>query len=207
MRLAAEGFRRIVAVLAGCGLLAGCASAPRPAGPLLPPATQATLLGGLSAFGLDGRVNVVAGGQGDNAGFSWRQTADRSSVRLSAPLGAGSLTVEYAPDSLRVTTSRGEELRDAAAADVIERELGFVPPFASLRYWMLGLAAPGAVATGELFDEAGRVLERHQHGWHILYERWMDHGARAGTLRLPQRITATHESLRLRVFVERWNLD
>ncbi|MET0279876.1 MAG: lipoprotein insertase outer membrane protein LolB [Steroidobacteraceae bacterium] len=191
------------AALASLLLLAGCATVPQPRS-TLPPADEQALLLGLTSFALDGRAAVAANGDGFNASVAWRQAGTETIVKLSGPIG-GSLTLTYRPGFLRVANSRGQVLQDADAEAAVIEQLGFVPPFEALRYWVLGLPAPGEAPT-ERIDAAGRIAQLTQAQWQIRFERWVPVAAGSGEVQLPQRLTATREGVRLRVFVDKWRL-
>jgi len=194
------------AALALILLLAGCATT-RPPPTLLPAQEQEALLQSLPGFSMDGRAAVKVGDEGPPAfSVDWRQQGDETRLRLSGTFGGG-LAVTWRPGLLRLTGGRGEQYENAEAEAVLMRELGFVPPFEALRYWMLGLPAPGEPPAGEAAPSAeGRRGAIAQQGWHISYDRWMNVGAGAGAVQLPRRLTATRDDLRLRVTVEEWKL-
>jgi outer membrane lipoprotein LolB len=186
-------------------LLAGCATT-RPPPALLPAEEQEALLRSLPGFSMDGRGAVRVGDEGPPAfSVDWRQQGEESRLRLSGTFGGG-LAVIWRPGLLRLTGGRGEQYENAEAEAVLMRELGFVPPFEALRYWVLGLPAPGETA-GEAAPAAeGRRGAITQQGWHISYDRWMNVAAGTGGVQLPRRLTATRDDLRLRVTVEEWKL-
>lgn len=204
MRRGAERVRR--RVLAGLVLaaLAGCVTVP-PA-PVLDPPAQREALARLARYTISGRVAVASAGQGFNAGVDWQQDAARSRLKLSGPLGAGSLVLEYGDGTLAVTTSRGEALAGDEAVGAIEQQLGFVPPLAPLRWWLLGLPAPDGGPSEAQQDADGRTIGLAQDGWTLRYERFMAVKTRAGALQLPARVTATRPGTRLRLVVDRWRL-
>ena len=199
---------RRVCVAAGAALLlAGCATARLSREPLAP-AAQESVLRGLAGFRLDGRAAVRAGEEGSPpATLSWVQQAAESRLKLSGPIGAGGLTLVFSPDSLQVISSKGETYRDAEAQQILAAELGFVPPFDALRYWVLGLAAPGEAPADQQTDAAGRIAGMTQQGWRIQYERWKPLVTRAGAVQLPHKLTAAHADLRLQLVVDRWKLQ
>jgi outer membrane lipoprotein LolB len=197
----------ISAALALIMLLAGCATTPPPR-TLLSVDQQESLLQALPAFSMDGRAAARVGREGPPPfSVSWRQQGEETLMRFSGPFGAGGLGVTWRPGLLRLTGSRGEQFEDAEAEAVLMRELGFVPPFEALRYWMLGLPAPGEAPAQQTAPAGeGRRGELVQQGWRISYDRWMNVGASAGGVQLPRRLTATRDDLWLRVTVEEWKL-
>lgn len=198
----------ILAAIALIVLLAGCATTRGPPLTLLPVEEQETLLQSLPAFSMDGRAAVRVGDEGPPA-FSvyWRQQGDETLLRFSGPFGAGGLAVTWRPGLLRLASGGGEQYENAEAEAVLMRELGFVPPFEALRYWMLGLPAPGEVPAQQSAPSGeGRRGELVQQGWHISYDRWMNVAANAGGVQVPRRLTATRDDLWLRVTVEEWKL-
>jgi outer membrane lipoprotein LolB len=102
-------------------------------------------------------------------------------------------------DELAVATSNGETLDGGAARDEIERRLGFSLPLAELRWWLLGIPAPGE-ATLEQDGVTGEIRGFRQNGWQVNVE------ARAPAMgfALPRRLTAQREGARLKLAVDRW---
>lgn len=201
----AEFLRPGVAVLAAVWL-AGCATTQLSRVPLAPEAELALLMR-LEDFSLNGRTFVAAGEKPVNASMSWRQRGPEARIRLSGPVGVGSVTLTHGPGVLRVEGSRGEDLEGADALAVVERELGFLPPFESLRWWVLGLPAPDSPPDSRTDDPQGRPLELVQGQWKIRYSRWMQVGTRQGAVQLPKLVIATRDDLQLRLVVDRWKLD
>lgn len=198
--------RRLWPAFCGALLLAGCATT-RPAPELLPASAQEALLRDLPGFELQGRVAARAGDQGSTPSLSWVQQADESLLRLSGPFGSGGLTVQYSPGSLRVASSRGDEYEGDDAAAILSAQLGLVPPFEALRYWVLGLPAPGEAPTDRKVNAVGRLADLTQLGWHIRYERWTALATDTGAVQVPELLTATRADLRLKLVVDRWKLQ
>jgi outer membrane lipoprotein LolB len=189
-----------------CGLLlAGCATTSRVSRLPLGVPEQESLLRDLPAFRLQGRAGIKAGAEGSQSGLEWRQQGTESRLKFSGQLGIGAVTLVYSPQLLRVT-ARGEELRDAEARQVLVEQLGFVPPFDALRYWVLGLPAPGEAPTEQSVGANGRAADMTQLQWRIHYNSWTDVATPTGVVQLPRKLTATRADLRLTVFVDRWTL-
>jgi outer membrane lipoprotein LolB len=197
-----------VALVLAALWLAACATTPSPR-TLLASESQEALLLALPGFSIEGRAGVKAGAEpkGFQASLDWRQVGDESRAELAGPFGAGRLAVTWRPGMLRLEGGRGEQYENADAEAVLMRELGFIPPFEALRFWMLGLQAPGEEPT-QLTPAAGegRLGDLTQQGWHIRYEQWMNVAAAGGDVQLPRRLTATRDDLRLRVVVDKWKL-
>lgn len=184
-------------------VMAGCATTPRAPRTVLPPEQQQQALQALERFDLDGRVSIST--TGDIASLGWRQRGPETSLRLAGPLGAGALQVTWRPGNLRLA-SRGDVFEGEEAEAILLRELGFLPPFEAMRYWVLGIEAPGEAPTSRTDTEDGRIGELQQAGWHIRYDRWGDVAATAGGVRMARRMVIARDELRLTVFVDKWKL-
>lgn len=191
------------AALAAISLLAGCKTAPPPAvvgpGADAPWPQQRAALEQLDRYGLNGRVAVAANGQGFSASLRYQQLPDAAKLALDGPLGIGGLRVELDGQDLKIATSRGEKLDGDAARAELERRLGFAMPLAELRWWLLGIPAPGEV-TGQHSAGSGELRGFTQGGWQVSINSRV-----AGLgFSLPQRLTVEREGARLKLLVERW---
>lgn len=186
-------------------LLAGCVTFTAPPA-LLAPEAQEALLQALPGFALDGRVGVRAGGKGENGTLAWLQQAQQTSLRLAGPFGAGGISVTWQPGALRLAGGRNEVYEGADAERVLAEQLGFVPPFDALRYWVLGLPAPGEAPTQRTATPSGRIAVLVQREWQIEYDRWQTVSAGGRGVELPGRVTVRRDDLWLRVVVEKWKL-
>ncbi len=208
----ARGRARFVAGAAALAVLSACRTVPPPA-PVLGPGADApwpeqrARLETFDRYNLNGRVAVAANGQGFTASLRYEQRPGESRLSLDGPLGIGGLRVELDGEKLAVETSRGEKLDGAAARDEIERRLGFPLPLAELRWWLLGIPAPGGDATMRM-DMASQEITRFvQRGWSVTIEKRMPSLGFA----LPQRLNAERvgaevagEGARMKLVVERW---
>ena len=177
-------------------MLSGCAAVPRePQSAARPdPAT-------LRHWSANGRLALSADGEGGSGAFTWEQREETTRLDLRGPLGAGALQVVATPDGLSVADASGRSVDTEAARAELQARLGADLPWSSLRYWMLGLPAPGE---GASVADAGaapwRVIE--QSGWRVGYDAFTT----AAGLSLPQRFTATRGGVRVKVVVDAWSL-
>jgi outer membrane lipoprotein LolB len=199
MRGAVAAPRRTLGAVLVVLVLAGCVSVPRKPATLIPWPERRAQLQALTAFELDGRVAVAAGNEGFSAHLGWQQCRSRSTVDLGGPLGIGGVHVVANGQSLTVETSRGQKLTSAEARAELTEKLGFDPPLASLRYWVLGVPDPGQPAA-ETIGADHRLAAMQQDGWEIQYSAYLSTGGDW----LPQRMTLLRGDVRVRLLVDRW---
>jgi outer membrane lipoprotein LolB len=181
-------------------LLAACRTAPVPA-PAAPPwETRRPELQSREHFGLKGRVGVAAGSQGFNARLRWTQDGDRARLALEGPLGAGAVHVDAAGGDLDIVTANGAHLTSDAAHAELDARLGFDPPLASLRYWILGVPNPGLAAAETLDPVRQRLTRLEQDGWRIDYDGYVAVGGEW----LPARLRLERADVRVKLLVDDW---
>lgn len=185
----------VFAVVAGCATVS---QAPAP-GSAIPPD-----LNDLDRWQARGRLGVSGPENGGSGSFEWRQRGDRADVEIRGPIGIGGVHLEMRgvgeTPALTLQTSDGRKLESEAAWSELQTQLGASVPAGNLRFWMLGLAAPGEHRWHEA-NEMG-VVTLEQGGWRIDYQRYSDEpGAR-----VPMQMTATSGDARVRIVVDRWQL-
>ncbi len=178
---------------------AGCVTAP--------PLQQAqdwparrTELQSVAAFELTGRLAVAAGEQGTSGGLHWRQQGTEVTAEISGPLGAAA-HIHYDSGQLQLTASDGTNLNGDAARARLKSMLGFDVPFDSLRFWVLGVGDPASPATEQL-DSLQRLQHLQQGEWGVDYASY----AMNGDHWLPERLTVQRANLKLKLFINRWQL-
>lgn len=192
-----------IALLAAM-LLAGCAT-PREPAAVLPRAQAEQQLALLADFAFEGRAALRQAEKGTQASLAWVQRGEDARLRLSGPFGAGALRVELEGDLLTMEDSRGTRLSGPDAEAALVEQVGFVPPLASLRWWLLGLPAPGHEAQLQR-DEAGLPARLSQQGWQVEYQEFREELLGPGKTAMPRRMRATREALDLRLVIDRWDL-
>lgn len=177
--------------------LAGCAGT----GPRVP-APVPSNLESLARWQANGRI-AVAGAEGGGSGsFEWQQQRAQSDVLIRGPIGIGSMRVRLDgdhPERARLELGDGRELESQAAWTELEARLGARVPAEYLRYWLLGLAAPGP---HEWIDQGSGSATLQQEGWRIEFLKYTD----VNGVRTPNRIKATNGAARIRLVIDRWRL-
>lgn len=144
---------------------------------------------------------VKAGTDGGSGAFAWSQAGATSQLDLRGPLGAGAFRLTVGPGTLSLADGAGRVLDAEAARAELQARLGADLPWDHLRYWMLGLPAPGDGAlVGDAAISPLRVIE--QSGWRLAYDSF---DAVQG-LNLPARFSAESGNVRVRVIVDDWSL-
>lgn len=178
-------------------LLAGCVAPPRaPEGGIAPDP------GALRQWSASGRMAIAAGNDGGSGSFDWVQDDAMTRLDLRGPLGAGAVRLVVTPDSLTLADGAGRVLDAEAARTELQARLGADLPWSQLRYWMLGLAAPGPADAAVVVDSGAapwRVIE--QAGWRLSYDSF---DAVQG-INLPKRFSAERGAVRVRVIVDAWS--
>ena len=155
----------------------------------------------LTQWRATGRIGVSGERGGGSGSFDWQQRANDADVQIRGPIGIGSVTILLRgdPEQPQLSLQTGDQVLEAdAAVAELENRLGAAVPAGRLRYWMLGLAAPGEHQWSEP-DASGTVILR-QEGWSIAYQRYStEFGPR-----LPMRIQASSGAARVRIVIDRW---
>jgi outer membrane lipoprotein LolB len=180
--------------------LSACRTAPLPAPGAPPWAAREPQLQAREHFGLKGRVAVAAAGTGFNARLRWAQDGERAHLALEGPLGAGAVHVEADGSGLEIATASGAHLTGDAARAELAARLGFDPPLASLRYWVLGVPDPARPADEQLDSGRQRLSSLEQDGWRIDYSDYVA----VGSEWLPSRLTLERADVRVKLLVDDW---
>jgi len=181
-----------VRLFAFCALTVtwGCATPPHP--------TAARSPSDLHDWQAAGRIAVSGASNGGSGSFNWKQRGSLADVQLRGPVGIGSLHLKLSDDALTIDTGKGEHFDAAQAEDELAERLGAVVPARDLRYWLVGIPAPGE---NEWID-AGDSDTLIQHQWRIEYQFAANSG-----VKLPTRLIATSGPAKVRIVVDKWKID
>ena len=187
-------FASFALLLAGCHALPPIATTPWP--------MRRAELQRIDSYAFTAQLAAATASEGFSASMRWQQQGPSSDVLLRAPLGVGGAHLVYDGSLLRVTASDGSQLEGEAARGELVRLLGFEPPLASLRYWLLGVPAPADPAAIESLDATQRLARLQQGDWQVDYGEYL----RSGTQWLPRRVSIQRGALRLKLRVSSWQL-
>lgn len=190
-------------LVCGCLLalmLSACVTAPSRGLPPLGgwPERQA-VLAKANNWGFSGRIGVKDGDDGFNGNLHWEQRRDYFDLRVSGPLGAGTVLIAGDTERMTVTDKDGEVTELIDVEEDLRRRYGWHIPVDSLRYWALGIPDPRFAASTELNDD-GLLAVLAQGGWQVSIDRYRDYEGQA----MPRRVTAVREAARVRLVIDRW---
>ena len=159
-----------------------------------------SMLASLQQWRLFGRLAIQTGDEGWHASLNWLQHQQQYTIQLIAPLGQG--TIQLQGDEQQVLLDTGDEQPILATNPevLLFQEFGWRVPVKSLRYWVLGLPAPGE-SKHEL-DSFGRLSRLFQNGWEI---HFFDYAV-TDQLELPGKIFINNHRAKVRLVVNRWEL-
>ena len=189
--------------LAACAvalLATGCATLPEAGSAGDWPARRAALQS-LVRWTLDGRMAVAAGTEGYSGGLSWRQDGAQAEIELRAPMGGRAISIRVEGEAISVSDGRGTTVDGEDAGRLVAEHLGTTLPVAELRYWLVGVPAPGSPHQ-EFIGADHRLASLDQSGWRVGYIAYRG----VGDVVLPSRMEITTEGLRLRLVVAEWRL-
>lgn len=187
-------------LLALIALLAACAI---PGGIELPELpdweSRSRVLGGVDEWEFAGRIGVSAGDEGFNGQLWWRQDGSVFRVRISGPLGIGTVFINGNHRELTVTDRDGVVTKLDDAEVELRQMYGWTIPLTSLRYWALGIPDPASPAETE-FGADGRLVKLRQQNWQVDITQYREGGGQL----MPRRLTAVNDDVKVRLVIDNW---
>lgn len=184
-------------------LMAGCATIVHPGGTPDQAAWQAhrQRLAGIDHWHMQGRIGVTTPQRGGSASLDWREAGGTMTLLLSGPFGLGAVRLQGTAQAMHVRDSKGHSWVSYTPEQALESSLGWPLPIASLRYWILGLPAPGFDYKVDV-GSRGLPTRLAQQGWNVDYAAFK----RSGGLFLPQDLLVTRGATRIKLIVSDWSL-
>lgn len=157
-------------------------------------------LAGLQRWKLEGRIAVQTPDDAWQANLAWEHEGRQDRLQVSGPLNQGAASIVLQDDLILIDEGGGKESISRDPDALLKEKLGFSIPLQNLRYWILGVSAPGDASNEmELYPE-GRLKHLRQAEWSLDYERYHDWDRFV----LPQKVLIQGRSLKLKLFVDEW---
>lgn len=152
----------------------------------------------LTHWQLSGRLAVLREHEAWHMSLTWQQRLERYSLNIIAPLGQGSLQLHGDTNQVMLMTEEGETINAADPDQLLYQQLGWRVPVSALRYWVLGLPAPGAHQ--QQLDDYGRLSQLEQSGWEI---HFLDYTTQLG-VELPRKVFINNHLAQVKLVISRW---
>jgi outer membrane lipoprotein LolB len=166
-------------------LISSCATPPKP------PIDSES-----ATWQLQGKIGFWHRDTQESATIDWSQcSTDKVRIRLSGPLGAGSIELSADQSGARLVQN-GDTTR-ADSIDEIASLAAWPIPIDALRFWVRGRPIPSEKLDGQV-NINGQLEQLAQMGWQISY-RYKTPGHQ-----LPNRISAESSNTRLTLIISEW---
>ncbi|HIG64798.1 MAG TPA: outer membrane lipoprotein LolB [Methyloprofundus sp.] len=130
------------------------------------------------------------------ANIRWQHTEQHDVLKLSGALGMGAVQIELSEHGIVLHDAQDEKQTSQDIDAFIAQQIGFVVPITALRHWILGAYLQSAPV--EQLDNGFLQL-----GWRIVYNEYVD--TPVGVL--PRRIKVTKDNIKLKLIVDRWEIE
>lgn len=155
-------------------------------------------LRGLTQWQLHGRLAVLNDHEAWHMSLEWQQRQDSYSLNIIAPLGQGSLQLHGDAFQVMLITEEGETINASDPEQLLYQQFGWKVPVAALRYWVLGLPAPGEYQ--KTIDAYGHLQTLQQAGWEI---EFIDYQPQLGQ-QLPRKVFINNHQAQVKLVISRW---
>jgi outer membrane lipoprotein LolB len=174
-------------------MVTGCTLAPRI------PETPTRDAASLTEWQASGRIAVAGASTGGSGSFTWSQQGAQAQIHMRGPVGIGSLRLTLSDQVMRIETADGQTFEADEAQSELTARLGAYVPARDLRYWLVGVAAPG----DHQWSTAADTATLTQQEWRIDYQRY---GVTDG-VRLPLKLVAVSGPAKVRIVIDRWKVE
>ena len=161
---------------------------------------RADALSLLTSWDMAGKLSMDDGADGGSGNLNWQVRDTESQMKFRGALGRGAWQLATGPGFAELQRSDGSLVRSASVSELVETETGWHIPVDSLKWWVLGIAAPGVTERLDL-DQQGRVQVMRQDGWDITFDRYRQFGE----VELPGRMDAVRGEYRVKMAVSKWS--
>ena len=163
-------------------------------------ANHQSQLGNLEAWTLDGRISIRQEEEAWHASLRWQQIDSAYHINLFGPFGQGAAQLDGSPQGVMLQHD-GQTTQSDDAERLLQQRLGLQVPVNGLRYWVVGLVAPGSEYMQELAPN-GRLAVLQQNGWRVRYRAYKT----VKGFMLPGKIFLDHDGLDVRVVIDQWQV-
>jgi len=156
----------------------------------------------LEQWHFSGRLAVSFEEEGWQASLDWLQGRQDYRLRILAPLGMGGVELKGDTNGVTLVFDNGQPpLHAERAENLLQAMYGWSIPVDQLRYWLVGMPAPGTQAKVQL-DQDNRLQEMQAGQWAVSYQRYGSYNG----YQLPEKLTIKRPGYRLRLVINEWQI-
>jgi outer membrane lipoprotein LolB len=159
----------------------------------------------ITAWEIRGRLGVQTESNGGTLDIIWKQSDDDYSIRLIAPLGAGTYLVQGDTGFAEIRFPDGEKKIVNNVNDVFASTLEVDLPVSALKDWIRGLPAKTLSVEEINWNEQGLLYKIKQSGWNIEMKKYS-----GKKILLPHVIFLSRDDnveLDIRLLLRQWLVD
>ncbi|HEX7769085.1 MAG TPA: lipoprotein insertase outer membrane protein LolB, partial [Dokdonella sp.] len=158
-------------------------------------------LSAVAGWRLRGRLGVSDGRDGGSGTLEWTQRGDAFRFSVHAPVTGKTWVLSGTPSHAVLSGLRAQAIEGDDARALLERELGWQVPLASLVPWVRGMRAPGQARIE--FRPDGLPAAIVQDGWRV---EFLDYDSDRDPP-LPLRLHASKGERKVRLAIREWSTE
>jgi outer membrane lipoprotein LolB len=184
----------VSAFMFGCSTMTQTQPAPMHTWP-----ERQTLLNGLHAWQIKGKIGIQTTQDSGSANVEWLQNNQQYSLTLSGPLGATQMTLTGSPAGVMLKTAEGKEFHANNPEQLLREQWHWQLPVSYFPYWVKGVPSPASPYQAT-FDDRHRITLLRQNGWTINYLAYQN----TGSLDLPEKLSITSSTVKAKIVIHEW---
>ncbi len=199
-------FLHLFSLLAAAWVLTGCQTGPQPkhaADPLGAWRAHEMRMAEVDKWRITGRIAILTEEQAWNASIRWVQDGDRFRIRLTAPLGQGSIELKGRPGEVELRDQDNVVYHAINAEDLLFDTLGWRIPLNGLRFWVRGIPEPNDQMQDVVIDPTGRLKKLSQLGWLVEILRYRGLGGQI----VPDKLFMKTNRFSTRLIINHWQVS
>ena len=152
-----------------------------------------------------GRLGVQTENNGGTMDIIWKQSDEEFSIRLIAPLGAGTYLIQGDEDLAEIRFPDGEKKTVSNIDDVFASALNIDLPASAVKDWIRGLPAKSLSVETISWNEQGLLGRIKQSGWNVEMKKYT-----GNEILLPHVIYLNRDdnaALDVRLVLRQWLVD
>jgi outer membrane lipoprotein LolB len=165
-------------------------------------AADSVALTTLTHWQLRGKLGVRSSNSASTANLQWLQQQQAFSLKLSGPLGTGTLTAEG--DYRTIEVKQGDKTFRGKPSTIGQQLLGLPLPVDAFGWWAKGLPSPTlSPPTKLLMDFQGNPTYFEQAGWQLSFSKFqMTQG-----YYLPRKLSGQMGDLSFKLMISAWQIQ